>query len=128
MWKLIAISLAGAVGTGARYAISAGMLRWLGPAFPLGTLTVNVLGSFALAIVMELAGDRQIAGVSAKLVLGTGLLGGFTTYSSFNLETLRLFEQGAYGRGALYVSATVVVCLLAALAGAALARSLLRSS
>src|SRR5436190_2247364 len=93
MWKLIAISLAGALGTGLRYGISAAMLRWIGPSFPFGTLAVNVIGSFALAMVMELSGDRQIAGVSAKLVLGTGLLGGFTTYSSFNLETLRLFEQ-----------------------------------
>lgn len=100
------------------------MTRWLGADFPWATLTVNVLGSFLLAVVMEVAGARDIAGVPAKLVLGAGLLGGFTTYSSFNLETIRLAEQGAYGRAGLYGIVSLVVCLMAGLAGIALARRL----
>lgn len=124
MWKVTLIALGGAAGTALRYGISVGMLRWLGPAFPWGTLAANVIGSFLLGVVMEVSGERELFGVQAKLVLGTGVMGGFTTYSSFNLETLRLAEQGAWGRAAIYVGATVAVCLLAGLGGLALARSL----
>ena len=123
MWNVVMIALGGAVGTAMRYGISVGMLRWLGPSFPFGTLLANLLGSLLLGVVMQLGGDHEIAGVNAKLVLGTGVMGGFTTYSSFNLETIRLAEQGAYGRAGLYVGATLVVCLLAGWGGVALARA-----
>lgn len=124
MIKVALIALGGAVGTAMRYGISVGVLRWLGPGFPFGTLLANVLGSFLLGVVMEVSGEREIAGVQAKLVIGTGVMGGFTTYSSFNLETLRLAEQGAWGRAGLYLGATVLVCLLAGLGGVALGRTL----
>lgn len=124
MWKLVLIATGGGVGTALRYAIGVGATRWLGASFPWGTLAVNVIGSLALGVVMEAAGEREIAGVQARLVLGTGVLGGFTTYSSFNLETIRLAEQGAWGRAALYLGATLLVCLLAGVGGVALARSL----
>ncbi|MCB9591301.1 MAG: CrcB family protein [Sandaracinaceae bacterium] len=124
MTKLLLIALGGAVGTSLRYGVGLGMLRWLGPTFPYGTLAANVIGSFLLAVVMESMGTRQLAGVPLKLVLGTGVMGGFTTYSSFNLETLRLAEQGAWGRAGLYLGATVVACLVAGVAGVALVRSL----
>jgi CrcB protein len=124
MWKLAMIALGGGLGTALRYGATLGMTRWLGTSFPWGTLLVNVLGSFLLGIVMEVAGEREIAGVSARLVLGTGVLGGFTTYSSFNLETIRLAEQGAWLRAAIYLAATLVVCLGAGIGGVALARSL----
>jgi len=122
--KLLLIALGGAVGTSLRYGIGVGMLRWLGSAFPYGTLTANILGSFLLGVVMESVGDRELAGVQLKLILGTGVMGGFTTYSSFNLETIRLAEQGAYGRAGLYLGLTLVVCLVAGVGGIALARSI----
>lgn len=124
MWKVALIALGGAAGTALRYGLSVGMLRWLGPTFPFGTLAANVIGSFLLGVVMEASGDRELLGVQAKLVLGTGVMGGFTTYSSFNLETIRLAEQGAWGRAGLYLGATVIVCVGAGLAGLAFARSL----
>lgn len=124
MWKLLLIALGGAVGTSLRYGISVGMARWVGTGFPFGTLAANVLGSFMLGVVMEAAPDRELAGVPAKLVLGTGVMGGFTTYSSFNLETLRLAEQGAWGRAGLYLGATLTVCILAGLGGILLVRSM----
>lgn len=124
MWNVVVIAMGGGVGTALRYCASIGVSRWLGLGFPWATLSVNVLGSFALAVVMELAGSREIAGVPAKLVLGAGVLGGFTTYSSFNLETLRLAEQGAYGRASAYVAATLVVCAVAGVCGVAIARRL----
>lgn len=124
MWKLVLIAAGGGAGTALRYVIGLGATRWLGTGFPWGTLAVNVIGSLLLGVVMEAAGEREIAGVQAKLVLGTGVLGGFTTYSSFNLETIRLAEQGAWGRAALYLAGTMIVCLIAGVGGVALARSL----
>lgn len=122
MWRLALVALGGGLGTALRYGAAVAMARWLGVGFPWGTLAVNVIGSFALAIVMEALPERPIGGVEARWVLGTGLLGGFTTYSSFNLETLRLVEQGAWGRASGYVLATLVGCMAAGLAGLAIAR------
>jgi CrcB protein len=124
VWNVVLIGVGGGIGTALRYGIAVGAARWLGLGFPWGTLAVNVIGSLLLGVVMELAGTREIAGVQAKLVLGAGVLGGFTTYSSFNLETIRLAEQGAYGRAGAYLLATLLGCLLAGVAGVALARSL----
>lgn len=124
VWKVLLIALGGALGTSLRYGVSVGMVAWLGRAFPYGTFVANVIGSFLLGVVMESVGERQFAGVEWRLMLGTGVMGGFTTYSSFNLETIRLAEQGAYGRAGLYVGVTLGVCLLAGFGGIALVRSL----
>ena len=124
MTKLLLIALGGAVGTSFRYGLSVGMLRWLGQSFPYGTLAANVLGSFLLGLVMESVGDRALLGVPLKLVIGTGVMGGFTTYSSFNLETIRLAEQGAWGRAGIYLGGTVIACVVAGIAGIALAKSI----
>jgi CrcB protein len=122
--RVAVIAAARAVGTALRYLLALGAQRWLGASLPWGTLAANVLGSLLLGAVVEAAGDRTLAGIPAKLVLGTGLLGGFTTYSSFNLEALHFFEQGAWSRGLAYVAGTLALCLLAGAAGLALARSL----
>ena len=124
MIKLLLIALGGAVGTSMRYGIGLWVTRWFGQAFPFGTLAANVLGSFLLGVVMVSVGEREVVGVPLKLVLGTGVMGGFTTYSSFNLETIRLAEDGAWGRAGLYVSATLIACAVAAISGIALARSI----
>jgi CrcB protein len=123
MWKLMLVALGGGVGTALRYGLGLGVLRWLGAYLPWGTLAANVLGSMLLGVVMEASGEREWLGVPLKLVVGTGVLGGFTTYSSFNLETLRLFEQGAWARGMGYLLATMLLCLAAGLGGVALARA-----
>lgn len=116
------VALGGALGTLMRYGVTVGMARVAGVAWPFGTFTVNVLGSFGLAFLMELAPQRSVAGVDVRLVLGTGMLGGFTTYSSFNLETLRMAQQMGWGRASVYVTATLVVCFVGGLLGYALAR------
>jgi len=120
------IALGGAVGTLLRYALSVGMAKALGAHFPFGTLTANVVGSFLLALVASTLSGATIAGTDARLVLGVGVMGGFTTYSSFNLETLRMVEQGAHGRAALYLTLTLATCLLSGVGGLALARAILR--
>jgi len=90
--------------------------------FPWATFTVNAVGSLGLGIVFVLGEGRSLLGADARLLLGTGVMGGFTTYSAFNLESLGLVQGGAYGRAALYMSATVVVCLLAGALGLVIGR------
>ena len=124
MLEVVLIGVGGAIGTLARYGVGVSMTRWLGESLPFGTLVANVLGSFLLGAVLEAVGARELFGVRLRLVLGTGVMGGFTTYSSFNLETLRLAEQGEWSRAGLYLGATVLTCLLAGVAGIALVRSL----
>ena len=124
MLKLLLIALGGAIGTSLRYGIGVGLDRWLPRTFPHGTLAVNIIGSFLLGVVMASVGDREIAGVQWKLVLGVGVMGGFTTYSSFNLDMIQLAEQQEWGKAGFYLGATLIVCLLAGLGGLAVGRSI----
>jgi CrcB protein len=89
---------------------------------PWGTLLANLVGSFLLGLVASRAAGKTLLGVDAQLVLGVGVMGGFTTYSSFNLETIRLFEEAGAGRALLYVSATLIFCLAGGAAGLVLGR------
>jgi CrcB protein len=97
-----------------------------GPDFPRGTLLVNLVGSFLIAVVLELALRTAAISPNVRLFLATGILGGFTTYSSFNYETLHLVQDGAFAYALLYVAATVVGCLLAGALGLVTARLLAR--
>jgi len=90
---------------------------------PWGTLTANLLGSMLLGFIASRATGRTFMGADLQSVLGVGVMGGFTTYSSFNLETIRLFEEFGLGRAALYVGLTLACCLLGGLAGLALGRN-----
>ena len=83
---------------------------------------MNVLGSLGLGLVFVLGEGRSLFGADVRLLLGTGVMGGFTTYSAFNLESLGLMQSGAYGRAALYMGGTVIVCLLAGALGLVLGR------
>lgn len=116
------VALGGAFGTLLRYWTNLACGHALGPSLPLGTFAVNVVGSFALGMLSQLGTGHALFGVELRLLLGTGVLGGFTTYSSFNLETLQMAEHGALARAAGYVAATVLTCLLAGAAGFATAR------
>lgn len=117
MARFFWICLGGAVGTGARYLLSIWLLRIAGGIFPWGTLAVNVLGSFLLGLLMEVSRTTGVLPPTLRLALTTGLLGGFTTYSSFNYETLRFFHQDAWLPGFLYLGATVASCLIAGVLG-----------
>jgi CrcB protein len=122
---LLLVMAGGAVGTGLRYAAGLVLSRPPGSlALPWSTWLVNVAGSFFLGFVAAVAADRRLFGAELRVVVGTGVLGGFTTYSSFNLEALELFERGAQARTALYVGATLVGCLCAGAAGLWLGRTL----
>lgn len=108
------IALGGAVGSILRYL----MVSAIGA--PLGTAAVNVLGSFAIGVLFILLGSRE----SWQFLLMTGLLGGFTTFSAFSLDTLRLVEAGQSLQAAAYVLGSVALSLIAVALGVALARSL----
>lgn len=124
MGRLAWISLGGAVGTAARYLLSTWLLGLLGPAFPYGTLAVNVIGSFLLGAIMHVGVQTTLLSPTARLVLGTGVMGGFTTYSTFNYETLQYLQEGAWAMAGLNVAATLFVCLAAGALGLAAARLL----
>jgi CrcB protein len=116
MSRFLLVCLGGAIGSGARYLFSTAMSRVFGN-FPIGTLGVNVIGSFVISLVMVLALDRGALGVETRLFIVTGVLGGFTTYSSFNYETLQLVQSGAAGLAALNVALTLVGCIGAGVLG-----------
>ena len=118
------ICLGGAIGTGARYLTALWAASALGTAFPFGTLIVNVVGSFLIAFIMQVAGSTEWISVDLRLTLTTGVMGGFTTYSAFNYETTSYLREGAWAAGAANVSATLAGCLVAGLAGMMAARML----
>jgi CrcB protein len=122
MDRFILVCLGGAVGTGVRYLVASTAPRVLGTSFPFGTLIVNVVGSFLLGAIMHLGLTTDMMSSTTRLVLATGVMGGFTTYSTFNYETTAYLEQGAYGMAAANVAATVLLCLLAGALGIGAAR------
>jgi CrcB protein len=122
MSRFLLICFGGALGTGARYLLSGFVLRSMGAGFPLGTLSVNVIGSFLLAVIMHVGLVTGALSPTTRLVLGTGVMGGFTTYSTFNYETMQYMQEGAFTLAALNVGVTFVACLAAGGLGLALGR------
>ena len=104
-----AVMLGGAVGTGLRMALAAWCAAKYGEAFPIGTLVVNVAGSFAIGVSAALFDPHGLA----RQVIMVGVLGGFTTFSAFSLGTLHLLSAGEWGRAAANIVLSVGLCLLA---------------
>ncbi len=109
------IALGGALGSVARYAGSNLAATWLGGAFPWGTLIVNVLGSLLIGFFAALTGPggRLYVSSDVRLFVMVGICGGYTTFSSFSLQTLDLLRDGAVARAGLNVVGSVTLCLLA---------------
>jgi CrcB protein len=123
--SFIWVAIGGAAGSVLRYWVSQLLgASAVGQGFPWATLTVNVLGSLGLGTLFVLGEGRSLFGADLRLLLGTGVMGGFTTYSAFNLESIGLMQSGAYGRAALYMGGTVVLCLVAGATGLVLGRVL----
>ena len=124
MQRFLLICAAGAAGTGVRYLIGIGTARALGTSFPWGTLVVNLLGCLAITAITHVALSRTGFSETLRLVLTTGFMGGLTTYSSFNHETLRYVQGGETAKGAAYFAATVIGCFAMGLLGLALGRAM----
>jgi CrcB protein len=120
----VAVAVGGAAGSLARYAVALLMARSATSWFPWGTWLVNVLGCFALELVLALVTGALRVSPAVRLLLTTGFMGGFTTYSTFNSEVSALFRSGAWRLGTAYLALTVLTCLLAGLGGLALGRAL----
>ena len=118
MLNVLLVALGGAVGAVARYGVGFGAVRWLGLAFPWGTLVVNVVGGLAMGLLAARFGPEQEA---VRLALGVGVLGGFTTFSAFSLETVRLMEHQP-GLAMLYAAASVILSVGACWVGLMLGR------
>ena len=124
MERFFWICLAGAAGTGARYLVALWAARRLGSALPYGTLIVNLVGCFAIGAVMH-AGLMLSWSPTVRSAITIGFLGGLTTYSSFNYETTRLLEEGAFATAALNVTLTIVGAFGAGWCGLLCARQVL---
>lgn len=111
------VALGGGLGSASRLGIARLAIAAFGEGMPFGTLLVNALGSFFLGVVFEFCAGCNFLGVDARLPLGTGFAGGFTTYSSFSVETINLVRRGDLLIGASYAAGTTVLCLAAAAAG-----------
>ena len=122
---LASIALGGALGALGRHFTATQVNQWFGPAlagFPFGTLSVNVVGSFAMGLLVELMALAWSAPAELRALLTVGFLGAFTTFSSFSMEAVLLYERGAAVQAAGYVVASVVLSIAGFAAGLALVR------
>lgn len=124
MTHLLIVALGGAIGSALRHLTNMAGLRLFGPGFPWGTFAVNIVGSFLMGLLVELVARRFGASEGLRLFLATGILGGYTTFSAFSLDTIVMAERGEIALAMLYVTASVALALTALLAGLALARTL----
>jgi CrcB protein len=122
MNMVLLVALGGAVGSIARYLMASRIQTATGWHFPLGTVLVNILGCFLIGILYVLLVARHDPKHELRALLITGVMGGFTTFSSFSLETVTMALNGHYGGATLNVVVSVVACLVGTVLGIALAR------
>ncbi|MBT5267539.1 MAG: fluoride efflux transporter CrcB [Rhodospirillaceae bacterium] len=122
MKMILAVALGGAVGAVARYKVTAMFLHLFGSGFPYGTLFVNVVGSFAMGVLIELLALKIELSQEVRAMIVTGVLGAFTTFSTFSLDVAYLWERGNLAGTALYVAGSVVLAIGALFGAMALVR------
>ena len=124
MKTILFIACGGAIGAVLRYGASLGVYSLLGRGFPYGTLFVNVTGSLLMGLLSIMMLERFNVGPEWRAAILVGLLGSFTTFSTFSMETLNLLEQGDMMRAMMNIAFSVVVCLAAVWLGVSLGRQL----
>ena len=116
------VALGGAIGAALRFLTGVGILRLIGPGFPVAVMGVNVFGSFMMGLFVVFANQRGVTQLNPFVM--AGLLGGFTTFSAFSLEAVNLFERGAMGQALAYVVMSVVLSIGGLMLGLMIARGI----
>ncbi len=126
MIQTLLVFLGGGIGAAGRHGVNIAAARLFGTSFPWGTLAINVFGSFLMGVIAAWFAFRAGSGATQhlRLFLTTGILGGFTTFSAFSLDTALLWERGATGQTIGYVLASVGISILALFAGLGIIRAL----
>ncbi len=117
MNMLLAVAAGGAIGATGRFLVGRLMLNLMGPGYPWGTLTVNIIGSFFIGLLIELLAVRFSLSQEWQAFLVIGILGGFTTFSAFSLEVGLMIEKNQFSAAVLYATGSVVLGLVALFAG-----------
>ncbi len=118
---LLQVAIGGAIGAALRFSAGVGILRLFGQtSFPIAIIVVNILGSFLMGVFVVAAAHRGLTHLSPFVM--TGLLGGFTTFSAFSLETMTLYERGDFGQALLYVGLSVLLSVMGLALGLWIAR------
>lgn len=118
------VALGGAIGAVLRYVLNIGIAKVAGSDFPWHTMLINITGSFVMGVLVALMAQRWNVSNEVRAFLTTGILGGYTTFSSFSLDFAVLFERKAYAMAGAYALGSVVISLIAVFLGMALARAL----
>ena len=124
MPALLLAMTGGAIGAGLRYLVGRAAFVHLAPGWPWGTWIVNIAGGFLMGLLAGLLARSSDGGEQLRLFLGVGILGGFTTFSAFSLETVLMLERGDNAAAAAYVATSVAGAVLALMGGLSLARAL----
>ena len=122
LWLYVAVG--GAVGSVARYLLGPSVQGWAPGTFPVGTLAINVSGSFLIGVILQYAAESSALSAEARMLLAVGFCGGFTTFSAFSWETIRLVQGGEWAKAATYVASSVILSVLATALGIVAARHL----
>ncbi len=122
--NLVAVFVGGGLGACARYLLQGAVYRWTGTGFPYGTVVVNIAGCLIIGILMTLFEERFLVSPTIRLFLTVGILGGFTTFSSFSYETIALLLEGSIGAGLANAGVSLVFCLTATWIGTVVGRLL----
>lgn len=120
---ILLAAIGGAIGTSGRYLVGIVTIRTLGPGYPWGTFVVNIVGSAVIGALVELIARRFGASADMRIFVVTGILGGFTTFSSFALDAVNMIERGDFSAAVLYIGASIVLSIAALFGGLALVRA-----
>ncbi len=118
------VFVGGGIGAVARYYLSGAVYRWLPADFPYGSLIVNIVGCFTIGVLMTSLEERFLVNPSLRIFLTIGILGGFTTFSSFSYETITLFRDGELFLGTVNTAASLFGCLAATILGMVIGKSI----
>ena len=116
------VFLGGGLGAVSRYLLQGTIYRFTGQTFPIGTMIVNIIGSFLIGLLISSLEERFLVNPSLRLFLTVGILGGFTTFSSFSFETVSLFLEGSIFLAIANVALSVIICLCATYLGTIVGR------